>query len=314
MTLRNLRYFEGLLDVSGARIVHTNGDAGMPVAVAAYHRGIPIVHHARKFYGANPPYVLAFSAKNIAISDAIAQDLRRCDVTAERIARIYNGVDIGRFSQAKHQWRGLRRDLGLAGKRVVTLIARISAQKRQDELIRAMPSVLALHPNAVCLLVGEVEEAERGYWSRIQRLVGDLGLNDKVIFHGFEPQIERVHAVSDVLVLCTMDEPFGRCLLEAMAAGVPIVAPNRGGPTEFLANGRSGMLYTPGDEQHLARCIQEVLTDRKLRRRIVREARLKASAFSVAEHLAALTDVYDELLAIGTTGTAIRGGCPADAA
>ncbi|HLG97802.1 MAG TPA: glycosyltransferase family 4 protein [Bryobacteraceae bacterium] len=240
--------------------------------------------------------MLAFSARNIAISDAIAEDLRRSDVDPSTIVRIYNGVELDRFADAKSQQPIFRGLLGLAGKPVISMIARICEQKRQEELIRALPLVLAKHPDAVTLIVGETDGADMAYHKRLLALIDDFGVRGSVVFHGFERRIERIHAVSDALVLCTYNEPFGRCLIEAMAAGVPVIAPNQGGPTEIVTSGVNGILYTPGDERELANCITAVLDDPALARRLSCGAKARASAFSLASHTATLMDLYDEVL------------------
>jgi glycosyltransferase involved in cell wall biosynthesis len=302
-TLRNVIYCRDLLRAGNFRIIHVNGDAGMPIAVAARDLGVPIVHHVRKFYGVQRnnewqvlPEPFAFSARNIAISDAIADNLLHHDLLPQTVVRIYNGVELERFEHAVEERDHLRQKFGLQEKRVVCMIARICEQKRQEELLQAMPFILERLPDTVALLVGEVADADFTYNSGLQDMVRRVGIEKSVVFWGFEQYIERVHAVSDVMVLCTKNEPFGRCILEAMAAGVPVVVPSRGGPTEIVGHGESGLLYNTGNPKQLADSICAVLSDSTLRDRLVRGGMDRARTFSIQWHSQCIARMYEELL------------------
>jgi glycosyltransferase involved in cell wall biosynthesis len=120
--------------------------------------------------------------------------------------------------------------------------------------------------------------------------------------------MDRLYAAADVLLLPSEDEPFGLVILEAMAAGVPVVASRSGGIPEIVEHGKSGRLVEPGDVDGFASALREVLTQRELRDSLVEEGRkLVEGHFSLKRFVDEVVEVYDEVLGL-------RPGVSADAA
>ncbi len=99
-----------------------------------------------------------------------------------------------------------------------------------------------------------------------ESMARELGLADRVSFRGFAEDVHAELARLDVLVhASTVPEPLGQVVLEGMAAGLPVVAADAGGPAEIIDDGVDGLLYPPGDEAALAERLRRLADDRELR-------------------------------------------------
>ncbi len=138
-------------------------------------------------------------------------------------------------------------------------IGRLSIEKGHVDLIRAFASLTPtdwqLH------IIGDGDERER-----LQDLVDNLNLSEKVIFHGKMKNIKELLLSSDIFVLPSFYEGFPNALLEAMGAGLCCVASDCvAGPAEIINDGISGRLFEPGDHIKLSEILKELIVDKKLR-------------------------------------------------
>ena len=133
-------------------------------------------------------------------------------------------------------------------------------------------------------------------WPASGSLIAELELEDAVVFAGQRPNIPAIMRAVDMLLLPSWEEPFGRVVVEGMAAGRPVIATSVGGPAQTITDGLDGLLAPPKDPQAWAAAINRLLDDPQLARRIGENARAAAERFSVARfypairaaHLAAL--------------------------
>jgi glycosyltransferase involved in cell wall biosynthesis len=145
--------------------------------------------------------------------------------------------------------------------------------KRPDILIQAAPLVLAEFPAARFLIVGGTHAAPPGYYEGLVQLVARLGLQERVIFAGFRHDVAEFYPAFDVLVLTSQGEPFGKVLIEAMAAATPVVGTALGGPLEIIQDGVTGLLIPPGDPAAVAGAIVELARDPERARALGRAGR-----------------------------------------
>ncbi|HEX2913952.1 MAG TPA: glycosyltransferase family 4 protein [Chloroflexia bacterium] len=134
----------------------------------------------------------------------------------------------------------VRERFALADRPVIITVNHLHPRKRIDVLIRAMPAILAEHPDTALLIVGKGPEE-----AALRTLSEELGLNDKqVIFAGFVPDAELAayYAASTLYAHSGRAETFGLSILEASMSGLPVVAANEGGPREILEDGQTGFL------------------------------------------------------------------------
>jgi phosphatidylinositol alpha-1,6-mannosyltransferase len=148
----------------------------------------------------------------------------------------------------------------LIGRKVVLTVARLAAAERykgHDRVIRALPAVLDKHPDAIYVIVGEGDDRPR-----LEVLVQRLGVTTAVRFLGLAPdeELPDVFRMADVFVMPSTGEGFGIVYLEAVAAGIPVIAGNRDGSVDALADGVLGTLLDPDNADDLVRAITAALT------------------------------------------------------
>ena len=139
---------------------------------------------------------------------------------------------------------------------IVGVVARLEAEKGHRVLLEAWPLVLAAHPEAWLLIVGEGSER-----NSLEAQAGSLGISDRVVFTGRREDVPAVTAALDVAVLPSYREAQGLSVLEAMALSRPVVASNVGGIPEMIEDGVSGLLVPPGNREALAGAINRLLSD-----------------------------------------------------
>ncbi len=165
---------------------------------------------------------------------------------------------------------------------VVGLVARLQRWKGVHVLVGAMPHVLAAHPDAHAVVVGGDHPLEPGYREHLVALATRLGVADRVHLLGFQPDARSWMRSFDVAVHASEREPWGLVVLEAMAAGRPLVAGAAGGPAEIVRDGVDGLLVPYGDEAALAERIRRLLDDPALAERLGRTAAARAADFSAS--------------------------------
>lgn len=170
---------------------------------------------------------------------------------------------------------------------VVMTVARLHSQKGHVHLLEAA----ALVPEARFVLVGD--GPERG---ALEGLAKTLGIDDRVSFLGYREDISRLLSSCDLFVLPSLFEGLPISVLEAMAAGKPVVATAIGGTSEAVVDGATGFLVPPADSSALAACIRRVISDRALALRLGQSGRARAVAeFSSGSMVRGVVKAYDEL-------------------
>ena len=208
----------------------------------------------------------------------------------DRIVTIHKAADVAAFERPESLPPDPAPDRP-AGSRLV-FVGTNWAVKGLDVLLRAMNEI----PEATLVVAGR--DPAR-YGRKIEALCEKLGLSDRVFFLG-----PVDHAVlggllwhSDVFVLPSRMEAFGVAVLEALAAGVPVVATDVGGIPEIVRDGVDGLLVAPGSPAALAGGIRKIVSDESLKRRLAEAGPPRAEAFRVDRMIASLRKLYVELLA-----------------
>ncbi len=150
----------------------------------------------------------------------------------------------------------LRQALGLPAGPLVGVFSRLAAWKGQHVLLEALAEL----PGVGCIVVGDALFGEQAYAARLKEMVLRLGLADRVRFLGHRSDVPRLMKAVDAMVHPSIDpEPFGRTLVEAMLACVPVIATDAGAAPDILEGGRAGTLVPPDDPQALSAAIAAVL-------------------------------------------------------
>jgi len=299
------------------------GVASIPALVRALHRERTVVFHAHQTWSLScrygivaaavarvparvasaqlfveMPRLLAVDAqhalisrclqRHVAVSRHVAGRLRdRLGVDAARITVIPNAVE-PRAPVPRDD--ALRARLGVRGDRALALsVARLEEQKGLTHLLDAA----AMLPDVVFAIAGEGPERER----LVAKAVA-LGLSDRVQWLGHRDDVPSLLAAADLFVLPSLNEGLPLAAMEAMLAGVPIVATDAGGTGEVVRDGITGLLVPPGEPRALADAIRALLDAPERARRLAVAGRsLIEREHSAAAMVAATSRLYEALLA-----------------
>jgi glycosyltransferase involved in cell wall biosynthesis len=212
------------------------------------------------------------------------------------IAVIHSGVAVGEFAGQGFDAAAKMKSLGLdPRKRHVGFVGWLLPIKGPGYLLNAMTAVWPEHPDAELVFVGkgELEGALRAQASF-------AGCDGRVKFLGWRDDIPEIMPLFDVFVLPSLNEGMGRVLVEAMAAGRPVVASRVGGIPDLVRHGETGLLVTPRDELKLADSISLLLSNPDKAGRMGAMGRLKCWEFSLCDMISKLDGLYRSLLAVPT--------------
>jgi glycosyltransferase involved in cell wall biosynthesis len=198
-----------------------------------------------------------FAHKVVANSRAAADRLRLERVPAGRVATVSNGIDSCAFAVTRSR-RPLRK---------ITVVANLRKEKGHDVLIDAAPEILRHFPDASFDVVGAGAELEA-----LQARANAQGVSDAFTFTGYEADVAQRLKDADIFVLPSRSEAFPNAILEAMSAGLPIVASAVGGILELIQDGRTGLLVAPGDPHALAHSVCRLMSNRAFGARLGKAA------------------------------------------
>jgi len=232
----------------------------------------------------------------VANSSAAADRLRRERVSARRIAIVRNGLDMSVF--AERAPRGaLRR---------IVMVANLRREKGHDVLIDAAPAILHRFPDARFELVGGgIEQAA------LTARAAERGVLGAFSFAGHCEDVANRLADADIFVLPTRSDASPNAVVEAMAAGLPIVVSDVDGVSELIEDGRSGLLVPPDSPRALAQTLCQLMADPSAASRLGAAARQRALArHSFERMVAAFEGVYLSELARAGSRRSLPGGVP----
>jgi glycosyltransferase involved in cell wall biosynthesis len=227
----------------------------------------------------------------IAISEAVRAVLLDCGVPSELVSVVPSGIDLERFERMPER-AACRRELNLAADApAVGCVAALTDHKGHRFLLEAWPRVLEAQPAAVLLLAGSGELE-----AKLRKQSASLGVNGSVRFLGYREDLPQLLAALDVFVLASHLEGLCTSLMDAMAAGLPVVATSAGGIPEVVQDRRTGMLVPPRDPRALAAALVAVLADGALRARFGRAGREAVRRFDRRNTVERTLEVYRQVL------------------
>jgi glycosyltransferase involved in cell wall biosynthesis len=292
-------FFEALLirrRLRGANfdILHAHTAHAAALGALASLRGdIPLIVSRRvDFHLSKNPFSrwkYLRAAKILAVSSAIKQILIQDGISPERIEVLYSGVNLKRFEGDKKS----RQDLRLPDSKIlIGQIAALSDQKDPLNFVQAMAVLAQKGVDFRVLMAGDGPLK-----IKVEEEIKRLNLKDIVFVLGFREDALEILRHLDVFVLSSRWEGLGTSILDALAAGVPVVASRTGGIPEMIEEGVSGLLVAPGDPASLARAIERILLDAALRERLIAGGREKVQFFSAQKMAQSTRAVYQRILA-----------------
>ena len=232
----------------------------------------------------------------IAVSREVEQSILDTRLFKPKALRVIpGGIDPNRLKGFATS-ADVRRELGIpAGHRVVGNVAHLRWQKGHGYLLQAAQRVLRKHPKTIFVIVGR--EKVPGYQKELEDQARELGIDDRVIFTGFQADPLRIVANFDVFLMSSIHEGLPIALLEAMALEKPPVVTAVGGIPEVIEDGDDGLLVEPKNPTALAEQVSRLLADDGLRQRIAKRAHAKATQrFSIQRMVEHTEQVYAERL------------------
>ncbi len=229
----------------------------------------------------------------VGVGEAVRQALIVNEgIPIERVSVIYNGIDVSTFEGPDHR-ETVREELGLGrDDLVVTLVARLDPLKDHPTAIRTLQHVVRRNANARLVLVGDGPERDS-----IRALVREHRLDEHVHLIGQRSDVARLLSAADIALLTSVSEGIPLTLIEAMAAGLPVISTRVGGVVEIVEEGRTGLLAPVGDDATLARLVDTLANDANLRNRMGQLGRERArELFSERQMHARYLRLYREML------------------
>jgi glycosyltransferase involved in cell wall biosynthesis len=232
-----------------------------PIYITLLATGLPVigVHHAFGDYqrGSRKLFAHLFRKRLslLGVSDAVRDDMRDClpKWPAGRIQTLYNRIDVQALQASQLPAMQARETLGLSANAwIVGNVGRLHPDKDQATLLRGFAAALPglpVNSQLAILGTGRLEQD-------LKALARELGIADRVLFLGQVPEARRYFRAFDAFALSSDHEPFGMVLLEAMAAGVPLLATACGGAKEVVEG--VGILFPQGDAEHMAQGLQHL--------------------------------------------------------
>jgi len=290
----------------GLDLLHANTDSTALVAwEVSREAGLPFVWHCRDMrpLGLLAKILAGTTACAVAISAAVEQHLLKQGVTRKRLRCLVNGIDLTRFHgpDARAEVRARTRGyLGIA--KDTPLLIDIGAWvpwKRHELFLDALAEVRKQHPGVVGLLVGsDLFHENRAYVSQLERHAERLRLSDGALLVLQQREdVPDLLAASDVLVSTSENEPFGRVLAEAGAAGVPVVTTDSGAKSEVVIPDTTGLLTPQGDAKALAGACLELLNQPERAAKLGEAGRARVhDSYNVTRLANEVAALYSDLL------------------
>ena len=242
----------------------------------------------------------------VCVSAAQAEKVRGAGVRPDRAVVIRNAIDAGKFDHPDPEYR--RKLLAFFPRppaRVAVAAGRLSPEKGFDQLIEAAALVMSADAETGFVLFGEGPLRDD-----LERRVRERGLAERFVFAGFRTDLERFLPWCDVAVSSSHTEGLPINVLEAQAAGVPVVATAVGGTPEVVEDGVGGYLVPPGDPAALARRIADVLRDESSRKTMGERGRQRiCEEFTCAAQAMQYLRLFERLTGIAARGLAEVQSC-----
>ena len=252
-------------------IVHTHSSkAGIIGRWAAYLAGIPVIIHTYHGYGFNDYqsflkrrlFVLLerltarITTRFIAVSkNNIEKGINAGIFRSDDVELIRSGIDISEFSDVKVDKAKKKMELGIElDKPLIGMIACFKPQKAPLDFVKAAHLVCQKMSDVRFVVAGDGELRPP-----MEELINNLGLKDKIKLLGFRMDIPEIMKCLDVFVLTSLWEGLPKVIVQAIAAGIPIVATEVDGSSEVIKNGVNSFLVKPGDVEGIAEKVMNIL-------------------------------------------------------
>jgi glycosyltransferase involved in cell wall biosynthesis len=228
----------------------------------------------------------------LCVSETVRNGLAKGLDNPSRCATVYSSIELGRFGQSPNGNR-FRGDLALEHDQL--LIGNIGALTREKDHLTFLHTarLLAGRIKAKFLIVGDGPLK-----GELEQAISRLGLQDLAVLLGSRHDVPELLGFLDLLLFTSRAEGCPNCVIEAFAAGVPVVAAAAAGTAELVSHGVTGLLAPKGNAYLLAEQVMRLASDSELRANLIRNARAKAEQYSTERMVAATHGIYREVVGI----------------
>jgi glycosyltransferase involved in cell wall biosynthesis len=272
-------------------IVYNNTLLNPYGALAARLAGVPCIWHIREIVKESYYRKLMIKATTMLADELVVVSRATAGLYSEkeqkRLNVIYNGVDTNYFSPAAIDAIQARKELGIDINRpVVGIISRLHKSKRHSDILKAVRMLKEQWPQILLVIVGDGPLLDQ-----LRREVDEYGLNDQVLFLGYQEDVRKSLAAFDIFVLPSEHEAFGRAVIEAMAMAKPVIGTSVGGLPELITE-ETGFLVPVAQPTLIASAISKLLTYPEIAVQMGMKGRSRAvNTFSVKTYVKNMTNL-----------------------
>lgn len=258
------------------------------ILVAARRVDFSIRKNRLSIYKYNNPYL----DRIVSISDRIREVMLRDGIPEEKLVTIHSGIDIHKFDGISPD-PAFRKNWGIPQDHVIVgTVAAIVGHKDYPNLLKAARIVAEQYEKVTFMAVGNGEnEAD------VLALARKLGLKDRFIFCGYQKEVGLFLKQFDIFVLASRMEGLGTSVLDAQAAGLPVVGTRAGGIPEMIYHEGNGILVPPRNPQALAEALNDLIKHRKKREELAARALKTVRRFDIRHTVSKTVALYRDLLA-----------------
>ncbi len=263
----------------------------------AFHHGYTSTDLKMRAYNQLDRWSLHSACHVVTVCGPFEQQLRERGISPANITVQHNGVHPFEPVSAEERLR-LREQFGIApGEDLLVMIGRLSHEKGHVDLLQALSRATLARPYKLIILGEGPERAV------IERTRAELGLDGRVILAGHQSSIHPYLAAADLYLMPSHSEGSPNALLEAMSAGLPVIACRVGGIPELVTENDTAILVAPRNPAELAAALERCLGDHELAAAMGQRARHAAASFSYDRYLDGMRAIYDKVIRIAPGGT-----------
>lgn len=227
----------------------------------------------------------------IAVSKATKKKLiEKAKINEKKIQVLYNFVNLEKFNRKNITWdiQKEREKVGIKKDEfVIGFVGRLSKVKGCEQLIRALP---LLNFKYKCLIIGDGPLRKN-----LEKLVKKLKLEDKVVFLGYQREVQRFYLLLDLLVVPSLFESFGLSVIESQAMGIPTIGSNVEALNEIIQQEYNGLLFQSKNVIELTQKIDLIYNNPGLKKRIIKNSLKELKKYSLKEYILELNKLYKKI-------------------
>ena len=281
-------------------LIHTHDAHAHTSAVLAstfFGMSLPIVVSRRVDFAVSSSFLSRWKYNHPAIARilCVSETIRRITSPAikdpKKLSVVYSGIDLTRYA-GRQQHRMLHQELRLPEDiRIVGNLSALADHKDYPVFIETARLLMEKEARLHFIIAGTGPEEDS-----IRKLITEKKLENHISLLGFRKDVTNVMLSLDAFLITSKTEGLGTIVLEAFAAGIPVISTAGGGITELVEDGVTGCVRPVGDAPGLAEEVLRVLSDASFRQKLIDEARRKAELFSFRKTAAQTKEIYEQVL------------------